>query len=137
MVISIPCYGEGIDGFSSNSTKEGYKLFDVVTYYGITGKSVTCAWDPNPEPDISGYKLRVYYVEQERYVATVTTSATKYKYTPIKSGHYVFEVRAIDLAGNISDWTSSLDSNKSSVNGEHKGWWVYVHIAPAGGLIIN
>ena len=126
-------YPYDISNFSTDSTKSGYQLYEVATYMGFTGQEIGVAWDANPEPDIEGYDIRVYLVEQDRFILSeqhVSATTTKFQYIPNVSGHYVFEIRAVDLAGQKSDWTSSIDKNRASVNGKKEGWWIYVHIAP-------
>jgi len=134
LLIPIISYSLDVENFKSLSTRSGFELYEVATYMGYTGQKFTIAWDANPEPDIYGYELRVYHVEQKRYlgktIELVGPKSNEYEYTPNISGHYVFEIRAKDLAGQYSDWAVTLDDNNSSVNGKKEGWWVYVHVAP-------
>lgn len=128
----------GYDDFAIESDKDGYKAFDVVTYMGYSGKPVVIAWDAPDEPDIDSYKVRIYLIEQERYVVdNVIVHDTTYVYVPAFSGHHVLEVKAVDLAGQESPWVSTMDSNSSKVNGEYKGWWIYVYTEPPGDIIID
>jgi hypothetical protein len=128
----------GYNDFTIPSVKEGYKAFNVVTYFGYSGKPVTVSWDAPNEPDIDGYKLRIYLIEQERYVVNnIFVHSTEYVYTPSFSGHHVLEIKAVDLGGKESPWVSSMDDNVSKVNDEYKGWWIYVYTEPPGEIIID
>ena len=132
--ISVLSQETAIEKFRIETSKSGYDLYEVATYIGYTGKKFTIAWDANPEPDIYGYEFRAYHVEQKRYIGKtielVGPNSNEYEFTPTISGHYVFEIRAKDLAGQYSDWASTMDPDVGSVNDKKEGWWVYVYIAP-------
>lgn len=114
-----------------------YRPYGYTTYFGSTDHSVTVSWDANdPAPD--RYEVDLFNVERGTVekAGTGTATITSITFKLPFSGHFIARVRAC-TGENCSDWTESTDSEKALVDGVHKGWWLYGHIAPAGPIIIN
>jgi hypothetical protein len=109
---------------------------DLVTYFGTTDKSLTCAWD-QLEPDVNEFELRLFHVERnvETAVANGKTSQRELTFKLPRSGHFIVKVRACERNYAVcSDWSESVNPEVASVDGESRGWWVYGHVAAPGGL---
>ncbi len=79
-------------------------LFIVIFSISSVAGSLTLAWDPNPEPDLSGYNL--YYWEEGTAVEQFVDvgNLTTFKLTGLTTAkYYIIEVTAYDSAGNESD----------------------------------
>lgn len=111
--------------------------YDYTTYFGATDHSVTVSWDANvPSPD--RYEVDIFNIERGTIekAGTGTTTTTSITFKLPFSGHFVAKVRACQ-GDRCGDWTESTDSDKALVNGVHKGWWLYGHVAPAGPITIT
>lgn len=65
-------------------------------------KPITLAWDKNPEPDITGYRLN-YGTDPSKLEKSVTVAGDVVEATvDLPLGEYWFEVRAINSAGQQS-----------------------------------
>ena len=135
ILCSIPVAGS--DDIHINVDDTGFTELDYVTYYGYTGKTIKLRWNPSTGV-VEHYQLQAFLVEQDRCILDVTLDAntTSYTYTTPKGGHYIFRVRAGNSMG-YSVWSSSIDPTYSTVNGKPRAWWVYTHVAPSSGIIIE
>jgi len=104
---------------------------DYITYYGTTDNTITLQW----EESIGAvkYEMKYLYVEHNTYSDIVETNNTQLTITLPRTGHYIFEIRAIDSSDMISEWASSI-INEDTQTGS---FWVYGYLAPPGDIIIN
>jgi hypothetical protein len=134
----------------------GGEVYDVVTYWAYTEEKVTVEWDPvqdDPatpditEPTADYYKIKLFHKEQqvEHARGRVDHPGAIATLSFPRSGHYIIMVTsclngatpeedtcAEQCEGDVCEewWTESIDPERSTVNGEPKGWWVYKHISP-------
>lgn len=107
---------------------------DYVTYYGYTDEMFPLVWDIGEGAD--SYEWRVYSVEKKMYVANGVSGVTEAKIQLPFTGHFIMEVRSKNTFG-YSDWAQSIDATKAKVDGEPRAWWVYGHVSPPSGLVIE
>ena len=116
---------------NANYTKKNY-----TTYVAYTGDSINFKWSPNPEPDIDYYEIIVYNLEKDYFPINIKNSikvkhpSTNYIFHPPFSGHFIIYIRAVDLAGNHSQYTKSTDATSYNPN----GFWIYSYIKPVSEL---
>ncbi|MBW1932741.1 MAG: PKD domain-containing protein, partial [Deltaproteobacteria bacterium] len=70
----------------------------------------TISWDPNPEPDIEGYKV-FYGINSGNYTdcVTVNSTQTSCEITGLQGGNtYYFAVKAVDASGQESEFSSEV-----------------------------
>lgn len=109
---------------------------DYFTYFGTTAETITCAW--NPSETAEKYQVRALHREQNIYVDFGITNNCEHTVTLPRSGHYIFEVRAMKLEDGsataylVSEWIQSIDPEVATVDGNHRAWWVYGCVAPPG-----
>jgi hypothetical protein len=75
----------------------------------VNAASVTLVWDPNGEPDISGYRL-YYGKASATYESFIDVgNQTTYNFSDLEDGkaHY-FAVTAYDILGHESEFSSEL-----------------------------
>ena len=103
-----------ISHFNKSSIKKVLNYFAVValfiSIYNLAYSfQLTLAWDPNPEPDLAGYKL-YYGTESTEYGQGVDIN--KNESVTISglelSKRYYFAVTAYDLQGNESDFSDEI-----------------------------
>ncbi len=86
-------------------------IFIMVAGSQALAETVTIAWDPNPEPDIYGYKV-FYGTESRNYtneVDVIGPNNTSVQITGLEPGNtYYFAVKAVDLAGQESDFSEEV-----------------------------
>ena len=68
----------------------------------VEGATVTLTWQPNPEPDIARY------VVFRDGVPIASAASPSFVDTRSVSGHYEYAVAAVDLAGQMSGWSSGV-----------------------------
>jgi hypothetical protein len=75
-------------------------LLLLCSAFSATATTVTLAWDPNPEPDVTGY-IVMYGTSSGQYTGTVDTGIqTSYQFTlPDSTTRYYFAVCAYNAAG--------------------------------------
>lgn len=87
-------------------------LFFLFTALPATAASVTLAWDPNPEPDIAGYKIYVGEesgVYEEPIVMAGAPEEPQFKVVGLENGRdYYFVVTAFNEAGLESDYSNEV-----------------------------
>jgi len=74
------------------------------------GGMATISWDPNPEPDIEGYKV-FYGINSGNYTdcVTVNSTQTSCEITGLQGGNtYYFAVKAVDASGQESEFSSEV-----------------------------
>ncbi len=74
------------------------------------GGTATISWDPNPEPDIAGYKV-FYSTSSGNYTdcVTVNSTQTSCEITSLLGGNtYYFAVKAVDVSGQESEFSSEV-----------------------------
>ena len=94
-------------------------LFSLISLYAFAARSVTLAWDRNPEPDVSGYV--VYYGNFSRFDTnnpnpsepypwhTNTSNVTTWTVYDITKGtNWFFALTATNLAGLESDFSNEV-----------------------------
>ena len=85
-------------------------IFFPVIVFAAAPKGATISWQANTESDLSGY--RVYYgTKSQTYTKSVFVDKTKTNYTfpRLRKGvTYYFSVKAIDDAGNGSDFSQEV-----------------------------
>lgn len=115
------------------------ELKDVATYWLTTGEKVTVAWDGVTGADHYVYRIRSLernaLIKIEGREETETT-ATQFSFVVPFAGHFVAEVKAV-AGDKSSTWATSDNKANAQINGEPRAWWLYGHIAPAGGVEIN
>ena len=88
-----------------------FVLFMLVLCSTAMAETATIAWDPNPEPDIYGYKV-FYGTESRNYTDHVDVNSptqTQVEITGLLAGNtYYFAVKAVDLAGQESDFSDEV-----------------------------
>ena len=111
---------------------------DYYMYFGTTDEGITAAWSPGD--GAQKYQIRGYHKEHKVYVDFGITENCEYTVVLPRSGHYIFEVRSLKQIGTggityaMSEWVQSIDPSVSTVDGNHRGWWVYGCVAPPGNL---
>ena len=77
-----------------------------------TAKSVTLAWNPNPEPDLLGYKVYVSTVSGSYGTGLPVGTVTTYTLTDLQMGNtYYFVVTAYDQNGNESLFSNEVSTS--------------------------
>jgi hypothetical protein len=77
-------------------------LFLLVIAAPVEAASVTLAWDPNPEPDVTGYVL-LYGTKPGVYTGQVDVgNRTQYTLLSLQEGTYYFVVKAYNADGLVS-----------------------------------
>ena len=88
----------------------GFFLFSALCSMAYA-ETATIAWDPNPEPDIYGYKV-FYGTESRNYTETVEVIGANNTTVTINGllpgNTYYFAVKAVDLAGQESDFSDEV-----------------------------
>ena len=80
-------------------------LLLLLTSARVEAASVTLAWDPNPEPEVTGYRL-LYGTSSRNYTNQVDVGKrTQYSLLGIPEGTYYFVVVAYD-ANNVTSFPS-------------------------------
>ncbi len=86
-------------------------LFVIGACFSALAETVTIAWDPNPEPDIYGYKV-FYGTESRNYTHEVDVTGptnTSVQITDLEPGNtYYFAVKAVDISGQESDFSEEV-----------------------------
>jgi PKD repeat protein len=122
-VLSMKSRASEFSGGHSNVQKNLHKVllrtknicFFVVLYMmflpGLAlGETATISWDPNPEPDIAGYKV-FYGTSSGNYTdcITVNSTQTSCEITGLQGGNtYYFAVKAVDASGQESEFSSEV-----------------------------
>ncbi len=70
---------------------------------GAAELTAILAWTANPEPDIAGY-----LVHRNDWADNVFTDQPGYTDRAMRGGSYNYAIAAVDLSGNVSDWTESI-----------------------------
>jgi len=83
---------------------------------------VSFAWNPNPDPGLSGYKL-YYGTASHSYGTSINVgNVTTYTVTGLGSGNYYFALTAFDGSGKESSFSNEVSTGSSSslcdVNGD-------------------
>ncbi len=88
-------------------------------YTTAFAETAVIAWDPNPEPDIYGYKV-FYGTESRNYtnsVEIVGANNTIAEINNLQAGNtYYFAVKAVDLAGQESDFSEEVSRSYELAN---------------------
>jgi hypothetical protein len=85
------------------------------------GEMVTVLWDPNPEPDIAGYKV-FYGTSSGNYTdcITVNSTQTSCEVTGLQGGNtYYFAVKAVDASGQESEFSSEVSKYTGKCQSRH------------------
>ena len=61
--------------------------------------AATASWDPNPEPDVAGYKLSYGTQPGVHSVVLDVGNVTTYHFNPLPGGRYYVVVQAYNTAG--------------------------------------
>ena len=110
-------------------------LFGLIVFFSLflmpqmlLAASVTLTWDRNQEPDIAGYKI-FYGTSSHNYTDSTTINDTAT--SPPQISHtidglsegmtYYFAVKAFDLAGQYSDFSSEISAAIPSSGGDPGG----------------
>jgi dockerin type I repeat protein len=86
----------------------------------VFADDVNLAWNPNPEPTLTGYKLH-YGMSPRSYGAFINVgNVTNYRVTGLGSGNYYFAITAYDSAGHESGFSNETSTVTSGcdVNGD-------------------
>jgi len=113
----------------SFSFEKGHWKFDTLWKY--VGDTFTLTW--GPVTNATKYEVIVYHAETETQLYVGETTNTEIDYTFERTGHYIFMIRAYKMENGVevyTDYSHTTQPEKSSVNGEPKGWWVYVQLPP-------
>lgn len=87
-------------------------LLAIATTFVVHGATmgVSLAWDPNPESDLSGYRIKygnnVYSMTNIIDVGNVTSVSI----LPLNGGTNFFAAQAYNVAGFSSDWCASISA---------------------------
>jgi hypothetical protein len=83
---------------------------------------VSLAWNPNPAPDLSGYKLYYGTVSHSYGTSVNVGNVTTYTVKGLGSGNYYFALTAFDGSGKESSFSNEVSTASSSslcdVNGD-------------------
>jgi hypothetical protein len=118
-------------------TAAGLTPLDYATYYAATGKPFLLSWD---DQGADYYEVRLFSVERNVDLETVKTETNKTEITLPYAGHFVAYIRACATIENklqCGDWSKTTDEEIARVNGMPKGFWLYGHPAPPGGIDVN
>ena len=74
--------------------------------HGQAATQVTLTWEPNPEPNLAGYKIH-YGLQSRDYTSSIDVgNQTSYTLTGLTEGQtYYFAATAYDTAGNQSNYS--------------------------------
>jgi len=116
---------------------EGWNL-----YIQHTGTPVTVAWDKANDALVTGYELVAYNMERRAFLVRGNVpqrDAPQIAVVLSRAGHYIFFVRSVnsaetDVQYKYSAWVDSITADTVQ---DGKKWWVYVHLAPPGGPVIE
>jgi len=84
-------------------------LVSILTIQNAHSDQVALAWDPNPEPDLAGY--RIYYGTSTRNYSFFIDvgNTTSYTVQGLEEGRpYYFAATAYNMAGNESDFSNEV-----------------------------
>jgi hypothetical protein len=89
-------------------------FFYLGSVTSVLAADVTLAWNANPEPTLTGYK--VYYGTSSRSYGVFISAGnvTSYRVTGLSSGTYYFAVTAYDASGNESGLSNEISATISS-----------------------
>ena len=109
-----------------------------IEYFGTTNNEITISWSSVPEAE--GYEIRLFHVERnvENIVANGKTALTQITFKLPRTGHYIVKVRAcVNNYINCNDWSESINSEQSIVDGTAQGWIIYGHVSSPGPIVIE
>ena len=111
---------------------------DHVTYYIMSGESLTATWDEVEGTDIT-YDFQVLRFEWDNEVIQEWTEITvlEQEFTVPKAGMYIIRVRACNAAGDVSEWAESTNLEYAMVDNVARSWWIYGYTAPPGEIVID
>ena len=127
--------------FFSYSVAFSWEKKDYVTYFDTTDNPVTCAW--SAVEGAAGYQVQLLHVERDSTTIVSREALTDRRDTFLlqRSGHFIVKVRACKYDFNTcevhSEWTESINSERSRVDDQPRAWWLYGYIAPPGEITIN
>lgn len=110
---------------------------DAYLYWGTTDKPLKVAWDAQPGNE---FVFNLYHYESQEEVARGRTEVDTVTFMLPRTGHYHARVCAVDNPGDpvIEELCSlSIDSERATVNGQPRAWWVYGAVAPPGEIIFE
>ena len=70
--------------------------------------AATASWDPNPEPDVAGYKLSYGTQPGVHSVVLDVGNVTTYHFNPPPGGRYYVVVQAYNTAGELSEKSAEV-----------------------------
>lgn len=115
----------------------GFDSVGTHTYIGYTSEPFVVEWDS--VTDAASYDVRVYSVDRKAYMVIANTLPPEFTINFPRVGMYVITTRAKGecmVDGSLQpcegNWSETSDPNDSEVDGQPKGWMVYVFLAPPG-----
>lgn len=118
----------------------GFVGKDYYTWYGTTADDVTVAWDHPGFQTGDTFEIQIRNPERNTIVNIPSTSTLNKIFKCPKTGHWIVSVRAKRIVSDqpqYSAWVDSTDPAVSLVNGQPKGWWLFVWIAGTGEINIG
>lgn len=107
-------------------------------YWQTTDKSVMVMWN-QPADWVVGdqYEVKRILVEAPTMeIPIITVSTFSIEILPIRVGHYETQIR-VKRGALYSEWSSSTDPLRATVNGLPNGWRIYWYLASPGSVIIG
>jgi len=107
----------------------------LVEYFGYTGESVVVGWDT--AAGVEWWEVEGWMKERDAVIMQGSTPTAQITFTLPFAGHYVFRVKACNVAEGCSTSAVSDDPAFATVSGQPQGWTVYGHIAPPGPVVVE
>jgi len=90
-------------------------FFFIGPVTSVFADDINLAWNPNPEPTLTGYKLH-YGMSSRSYGVSINVgNVTSYRVTGLGNGNYYFAVTAYDSAGHESGFSNETSTTIPSV----------------------
>jgi hypothetical protein len=83
----------------------------------VLAGDITLAWNTNPEPTVTGYKVHYGTSSRSYGVSMSAGNVTSYKVTGLGSGSYYFAITAYDTSGHESGLSNEVSATISSAGG--------------------
>ncbi len=120
-------------------------FFLLLISSSVFAATALISWDKNPEPDISHYMI-FYGTSSSNYTDTINNipaDQTSYEINGLEEGQtYFFSVKAVDMAGQMSDYSDETTGTVPGGAGDEPGdlskdWYLDEEWLEAGTVSVN